>query len=119
MDCSVLIDHWGITWFFIGLWHGLIAIVTLLVSLFADVRVYEVCQRSWFYDMGFLGGVILGAVVGLNSPWVFIIGLAIAMVIYFIVLIFMPVIWGIGIALGCLAIYLGYHGIRQYFPHRD
>ena len=119
MDCSGFIDHWWITYFFIGLWHGLIAIVSLLVSLFADIRVYDVCQRSWFYDLGLIVGIMLGAMIGFNSPWIFIVGLVIAAIVYFIVLIFMPVIWGIGIALGCLLVFLSYKGISRYFPRRE
>jgi hypothetical protein len=49
--------------FWLGLWHGVIAPITLVVSLFtADVSIYEVHNSGGWYDVGFfLGfGVLLG-----------------------------------------------------------
>lgn len=44
--------------FWVGLWHGLIAFVTLVVGIFdGDVRVYEVDNTGGWYDFGFLIGV--------------------------------------------------------------
>ena len=41
-----------------GLWHGIIAPATLLVSFFnSDVRMYEVHNAGSEYDLGFLLGV--------------------------------------------------------------
>ena len=50
-----------------GLWHGLIAPVTLVLSFFnSDVRIYEVHNAGSEYDLGFLLGVtIVIAVLGL------------------------------------------------------
>lgn len=43
-----------------GLWHGIIAPATLLVSFFnSDVRMYEVHNAGSEYDLGFLVGVAL------------------------------------------------------------
>ena len=43
-----------------GLWHGIIAPVTLLISFFnSDVRMYEVHNAGSEYDLGFLVGVVL------------------------------------------------------------
>jgi len=43
-----------------GLWHGIIAPITLVISFFnADVRMYEVHNAGSEYDLGFLLGVIL------------------------------------------------------------
>lgn len=43
-----------------GLWHGLIAPVTLVISFFnSDVHMYEVHNAGSEYDLGFLLGVTL------------------------------------------------------------
>ena len=44
--------------FLAGLWHGLIAPLTFVVSLFRpSVRIYETENRGRLYDLGFLIGV--------------------------------------------------------------
>ncbi|MCA1781421.1 MAG: hypothetical protein ABR500_06010 [Dermatophilaceae bacterium] len=44
--------------FLLGLWHGLIAPIAFLVSLFNDaVGIYEVDNTGGWYDFGFLVGV--------------------------------------------------------------
>ena len=44
--------------FWRGVWHGIIAPITFLISLFSDhVRVYEVHNNGGWYDFGFLLGV--------------------------------------------------------------
>ncbi|MBO1753140.1 hypothetical protein J4G33_15120 [Actinotalea sp. BY-33] len=49
--------------FWRGLWHGVIAPVTFVVSLFSDgVGIYEVHNNGGWYDAGFLLG--LSAVFG-------------------------------------------------------
>jgi hypothetical protein len=43
-----------------GLWHGIIAPVTLVISFFnSDVHMYEVHNAGSEYDLGFLIGVTL------------------------------------------------------------
>ena len=43
-----------------GLWHGIIAPVTLVISFFnSDVHMYEVHNAGSEYDLGFLLGVTL------------------------------------------------------------
>jgi len=43
-----------------GLWHGIIAPVTLVISFFnSDVQMYEVHNAGSEYDLGFLIGVAL------------------------------------------------------------
>lgn len=45
--------------FWYGLWHGVIAIITLIIHIFNDsVLVYEVNNTGGWYDFGFLLGVI-------------------------------------------------------------
>jgi hypothetical protein len=50
-----------------GLWHGLIAPVTLVLSFFnSDVHMYEVHNAGGEYDLGFLLGVtVVIALLGL------------------------------------------------------
>jgi hypothetical protein len=43
--------------FWIGLWHGAISLVTLVVGIFTDaVRMYEPDNTGGWYDLGFLVG---------------------------------------------------------------
>lgn len=43
--------------FWAGVWHGLICVITFIISLFAPgVRVYEVNNKGRWYDFGFLLG---------------------------------------------------------------
>ena len=45
--------------FFLGLWHGLIAPITFVVSLFSStVGIYEAHNTGGWYDAGFLSGMI-------------------------------------------------------------
>ena len=48
----------GAPGFVLGFWHGLIAPVTFLISLFTDtVRVYAVPNVGRWYDFGFMLGI--------------------------------------------------------------
>ncbi len=45
--------------FWLGLWHGIIAPVTFVISLFSDtVHVYEVHNNGNWYNFGFLLGIV-------------------------------------------------------------
>ncbi len=47
--------------FFRGIWHGWIAPISLVVSLFdSNVRIYEKNNTGWWYDFGFYMAVISG-----------------------------------------------------------
>jgi hypothetical protein len=49
--------------FWLGLWHGIIAPLTFLISLFTDeVNVYEVANSGNWYDFGFVlgAGILFG-----------------------------------------------------------
>ena len=47
--------------FFSGVWHGWIAPVTLVVSLFnKNINIYEVYNVGFWYDLGFYMAVISG-----------------------------------------------------------
>lgn len=44
-----------------GIWHGWIAPVTLIVSLFKrTIRIYETINTGWWYDFGYYISVIAG-----------------------------------------------------------
>lgn len=54
--------------FWAGLWHGLIIIITFIVSLFtSDVRIYEANNVGWAYDLGFIIGCSIALGSGLRS----------------------------------------------------
>ena len=45
--------------FWFGLWHGFIAVISLIIHIFNDsVAVYEIHNTGGWYDFGFLMGVI-------------------------------------------------------------
>lgn len=45
--------------FWLGLWHGIIAPITFVVSLFKDgVNVYEVYNNGSWYNFGFVIGAV-------------------------------------------------------------
>jgi predicted small secreted protein len=49
--------------FWMGLWHGIIAPVTFVISLFTDsVSIYDVFNSGGWYDFGFVlgAGIIFG-----------------------------------------------------------
>ena len=44
--------------FWLGLWHGVIAPITFIISLFSDhVHFYEIHNNGGWYDFGFLLGL--------------------------------------------------------------
>jgi hypothetical protein len=52
--------------FWLGLWHGIIAPVTFIISLFTDnVSIYEVHNTGNWYDFGF----VLGAGILFGGAW--------------------------------------------------
>ncbi len=47
--------------FFLGIWHGWIAPISLIVGFFDPaVRIYEVRNTGWLYDFGFYIAIISG-----------------------------------------------------------
>ena len=48
--------------FFYGLLHGFLAPYALLAGLFSEIRVYAYPNSGWFYDFGFMLGLL---------PWAF------------------------------------------------
>lgn len=53
--------------FFVGLWHGVLLLLTLVVSFFTDdVRIYEVHNAGVSYDIGFVLGVLAVSSTGVK-----------------------------------------------------
>lgn len=51
--------------FWLGLWHGLIVVITFVVSLFDEsVSIYEVHNTGALYDLGF----VLGLFIAFGGP---------------------------------------------------
>ncbi len=47
--------------FFSGIWHGWIAPLSLILGIFKDnIRVYEMNNTGWWYDLGFYMAIISG-----------------------------------------------------------
>lgn len=47
--------------FFMGIWHGWIAPISLIVSIFRPgVRIYEPFNTGWWYDFGYYMAIISG-----------------------------------------------------------
>ncbi len=54
--------------FWAGLWHGLIIIITFIISLFTDnVGVYELNNNGGWYNFGFVLGILIS--VGHKGSW--------------------------------------------------
>jgi len=52
--------------FWAGLWHGLICVITFVISLFSkSVAMYEISNSGGWYNFGFL----LGASIALGGSW--------------------------------------------------
>ena len=52
-----------------GLWHGLISVVTLIISFFKpEIQMYEVHNTGPLYNLGFLiGAILLFAILGFSG----------------------------------------------------
>jgi len=47
--------------FLMGIWHGWIAPISLIASLFnPEIRIYEPVNTGWWYDFGFYMAIISG-----------------------------------------------------------
>ena len=53
-------DEGKVAGFWLGLWHGIIAPVTFIVSLFtANVNIYEVHNNGIWYNLGYILGLMI------------------------------------------------------------
>ena len=61
-SCTAGGDTFGVeepAGFLFGIWHGVIAVLAFIISLFSDnVSMYEVNNSGGWYDFGFLIGII-------------------------------------------------------------
>ena len=65
-------DGGDVAGFWLGLWHGIIAPVTFVISLFTDnVNLYEVHNNGNWYDFGFVlgAGILFGGGAGGARRW--------------------------------------------------
>lgn len=63
---SASVPHGSIAGFWLGLWHGMIAWITFVISIFSDkVSIYEIHNNGGWYNFGFLLGV--GGSIGGSS----------------------------------------------------
>ncbi|MFO7637610.1 MAG: hypothetical protein R6W96_09930 [Clostridia bacterium] len=47
--------------FFWGIWHGWLAPVSLIISIFkGNIRIYEINNVGWLYDLGYYMAIISG-----------------------------------------------------------
>lgn len=47
--------------FFWGIWHGWLAPLSLIIGIFdKDIRIYEVLNKGWWYDLGYYIAIIGG-----------------------------------------------------------
>ena len=44
--------------FLVGILHGLIAPLSLVAGIFLDIRIYSQNHVGWWYDLGFLLGLV-------------------------------------------------------------
>lgn len=91
--------------FFSGLFDGCFALIKLVASIFFNVRMYDHCSSSWWYDAMFLIGFGASLAIGLTSPTVSILALMISFICYVIWLIFANLIYVAGfIAVSLIAV---------------
>lgn len=46
--------------FWAGLWHGIIVVITFIISLFTNtVKIYEINNTGWPYNLGFVLGLFV------------------------------------------------------------
>lgn len=54
--------------FWAGLWHGIIVIITFIISLFnRNVGIYEAYNYGWSYNLGFVLGLCISVGGGLKA----------------------------------------------------
>jgi polyferredoxin len=47
--------------FLMGIWHGWVAPVSVILGIFkGNIRIYEVNNSGWWYDLGFYMAIISG-----------------------------------------------------------
>jgi hypothetical protein len=62
-EMGTALEGENVAGFWLGVWHGIIAPVTFVISLFTDnVNLYEVHNNGTWYDFGFVlgAGILFG-----------------------------------------------------------
>ena len=72
--------------FFWGMWHGLIALISLIWGIFTDIRIYEIHNTGGWYDLGFCITVGFGVSIGSSI---------VILIIFFIIFIIFAIFAGI------------------------
>ena len=49
--------------FFVGIWHGLVALPSVVIGLFTSIRIYNFPNSGYWYDLGFVFGFIISIFV--------------------------------------------------------
>lgn len=61
MPGSIAMQQRAPAGFFMGIWHGWIAPISLVARLFEPtIRIYEVHNSGWWYDFGYYMAIISG-----------------------------------------------------------
>jgi len=58
--------------FFAGLVHGYVAVFSLIWDIFFEATVYDHCQTSWWYDLGFIIGLLVFFLTGMQLGFFFL-----------------------------------------------
>jgi len=45
--------------FFVGIWHGLVALPSVVIGLFTSIRIYNFPNSGYWYDVGFVVGFVI------------------------------------------------------------
>jgi len=45
--------------FFVGIWHGLVALPSVVIGLFTSIRIYNFPNSGYWYDVGFAVGFVI------------------------------------------------------------
>lgn len=104
MDCSTVSD----VGFFHGLLHGVIALYSLLGDVLWDMSMYEHCQLSWWYDLGFVVGLGLFFMAVVRFS---IIVVPIMLIVWIVQILVSNIILTLGIVLALVA---GLYLYKQY-----
>jgi hypothetical protein len=57
-------NNYDIPGFFSGIWHGLLALWSLILRLFLDIETYALPNSGWSYDLGFFIGIFGSVHIG-------------------------------------------------------
>jgi hypothetical protein len=96
--------------FFSGLWAGLMSVFSLIADIFFEVSVYDHCQQSWWYDLGFILGLGIIFQLGFALSWIFFLILLGA---WIVTIVFKTFVYGMVFAGGALTVYTVYQMVKK------